>query len=245
MKYMRKKLYVLPLILIIFFMFTGFKGGSGFQIEVDDSYAVATEKKEVTAVAERLGVDEKDVKTYFSKNHLKFIAVSKDKMTQIRVAKFADTRTVTDSATGEEKDLIATIYDSENLTDEQLSQIILLYSNVQSTATVVESNGRKFAKTTEVLEDSGGVYTTTQYLTIAGGRTYIITCYNPGEETSDEVEKIFSTFTATDMTTRINDYESKKKWVIPLIILLCGIVGVSVFGICRSMFKDYVAKMLK
>ena len=221
---MKKTMLILSVLTVSILLFSGFKGGDGFTIEVSNSYAVATNADEVDTVAERLNLSEDEVASYFTQNALCFIAVSDDGKTQVRISRFAD-------------NFSSDVYDAENLTDEQTSRMISLYSTSYDTATVIESGGRRFAKTVETLEDSGGVYTATQYITVSGGNIYAITCYNPGDTESDEIESIFSTFKVNDMTASINSYQTRGKWMIPLIVITCGAVGLSVFGICKRLFE--------
>ena len=206
------------------FLLMAFKGGSGFNIEVDNSYAVATKASEVDTVAERLSMEQSEVKAYFKENALKFIAVSKDTKTQIRISRFAD-------------NFSSSVYDAQNLTDEQINEMASLYGADSDVVSIIESGNRKYAKTTNVLEDSGGVYTATQYATVAGGRIYVITFYNPGEATSKEVEDIFSTFYVRDMTERINSYEVQKKWTIPFIVIVSLAVVIIVISLCKKLYE--------
>lgn len=221
---MKKTVYVFLFAIAAVLIFSGFKGGNGFTIEVNNSYAVATKSSEVDIVADRLGMEEDAVAAHFKENALVFIAVSGDGKTQIRISRFTD-------------NFSSKVYDAENLTEEQASQMISLYSTSYDAADVIESGGRKFAKTTELLKDSGGVYTATQYVTVGGGRTYVISCYNADDGTSEEIEDIFSTFTVEDMSTRISNYEKYRKWLLPVIIITCGAVGIAVFGLCKKLFE--------
>lgn len=221
---MNKKICAVFTAIIALFSLLAFKGGSGFNIEVDNSYAVATKASEVDNVAERLSMEPSEVKAYFKENALKFIAVSKDTKTQIRISRFAD-------------NFSSSVYDAQNLTDEQVNEMVALYGADSDIVSIIESGSRKYAKTTNVLEDSGGVYTATQYVTVAGGRIYVITCYNPGETTSKEVEDIFSTFYVRDMTERISSYEVQKKWVIPFIVIMSVAVVVVVISLCKRLYE--------
>lgn len=221
---LKRKTVLLPIILIALCFLAAFKGGSGFTVEVDNSYAVATKASEVDTVAQRLQMDEATVAQYFKNNALKFIAVSKDTKTQIRISRFQD-------------DFSSDVYDAQNLTDEQIGEMVSLYGAEEENVTVINNSERKYAKIVDVLKDSGGVYTSTQYITVAGGRTYIITAYNPGEATSKEVEKIFSTFSVRDMTERLRSYETQKKWILPFVVIMCVIVAISVIGICKKLYE--------
>ena len=223
---MKKSVCVLAIIVLSFFILTGFSGGDGFNIEINNSYAVATEAGEVDTVAARLNTDEATVASYFKENALSLIAISEDGETQIRISRFSD-------------NFSSRVYATENLTDKQISEMISLYSSSYDTAAVIESGGRKFAKTTGLVKEKDGSvdYTVTQYVTVGGGRTYIITCYNPGQGTSNEIKDIFSTFKIENMTNSIDKYESHKKWIIPLMIITCGVIGLTVFGLCKRLFE--------
>ena len=222
-KSVRFFLAMLAVIAVLFF--SAFKGGSGFTIEIDDSFAISTEASDVEDIAERLNLDEEVVASYFDLNDLKLIAVSEDTKTQIRISRFAD-------------NFSSSVYDAENLTEAQIGEMLSLYGGSNKTFEIIENDSRKFAKITETLKDSGGVYTSTQYVTVAGGRTYVITCYNPSDSTSAEVEKIFSTFTVRDMTTRIEQYKWKKNWIIPGIVAMCIVLGIGVFGLCKKLYEQ-------
>ena len=221
---MRKKLYLLPVVIILIAVLCGFKGGNGFTIETDDDFAVATEEDDVKDVAKRLSISESEVKKYFSDNSLVFIAVSPDGKTQIRISCFSD-------------EFSNDVYDTENLSDEQVSKMMSLYSTSAGIVKVVESGGRKYAKTVQLLNDSGGEYTVTHYVTVASRKTYVISCYNPGVGTSSEVKEIFSTFSANDLSTEIKNYDTQKKWVMPAVIAAFTIVLVCVVGLCIKLYE--------
>ena len=221
---MKKKICILLLVVFSFVLLSAFKGGSGFSVEVDDSFAVATKSSEVEEVAQRLSLETEEVFSYFEQNALKFIAISEDGKTQIRISRFAD------SFSGD-------IYDSENLTPENIAEMVSLYGADTGKVDIVENGGRKFAKITEILEDSGGQYTSTQYVTVASGRTFVISCYNPGKTTSEEVEKIFGTFTVKSIDEHIKSYSVGKKLVLPAIIIACIFVAVTVIGLIKNLYQ--------
>ena len=221
---MKNKICVLLILVFSFVFLCAFKGGSGFSVEADDSFAVATKSSEVEQVAERLSLETAEVSSYFKQNALKFIAISEDGKTQIRISRFAD------SFSGD-------IYDSENLTPEKIAEMASLYGADTGKVDIVENGGRKFAKITEVLEDSGGEYTSTQYVTVASGRTFVISCYNPGKTTSAEVEKVFGTFTVKSIDEHIKSYSLGRKLVMPAIIIACILVAVTVIGLIRRLYQ--------
>ncbi|MBR5922347.1 MAG: hypothetical protein IKZ59_00995 [Clostridia bacterium] len=221
---MRKKLCLLPLLFAAFLFLTAFKGGNGFSIETGDEYAVATNSSDVGDVAERLGMKEKEVTSYFTGNSLVFIAVSKDKKTQIRISRFED-------------DFSRKVYDTEKMSDEQIIDMMSLYSESSGVVKAVESGGRKFARTMQVSKDEGGKFTATQYVTVASGQIYIITCYNPGVGASEEVNKIFSSFSVNDISATIDSYSAQKKWLIPAIIAVFAVVVVCAVSLCLKLYE--------
>ena len=221
---MRKKLCLLPIFIIALLFLTAFKGGNGFSIETGDDFAVATDSSKVGDVAERLGISKQEVASYFTKNSLVFIAVSKDMGTQVRIARFED-------------EFSKKVYDVENLNDAQVIEMMSLYSKSPGVVKSVENGGRKFARTLQVLEDSGGKYTATQYVTIAGGQVYLITCYNSGVGASSEVNKIFSSFSVNDISTNIKNYGTQKKWLIPAIVAIFAVVAVSAGSLCLKLYE--------
>ena len=85
---MKKTVYIFLFAIAAVLVFSGFKGGNGFTIEVNNSYAVATKASEVDIVADRLNMEEDAVAAHFKENALVFIAVSSDGKTQIRISRF-------------------------------------------------------------------------------------------------------------------------------------------------------------
>ncbi|MBO7520331.1 MAG: hypothetical protein J6T73_06085, partial [Clostridia bacterium] len=127
---MKKATYILLFAVAAILIFSGFKGGNGFTIEVSNSYAVATKASEVDIVAARLNMEEDAVASYFKENELVFIAVSSDGKTQIRISRFAD-------------NFSSAVYDAQNLTDEQIDEMVSLYGADAESSSIIESDNRK------------------------------------------------------------------------------------------------------
>lgn len=221
MKALKKSFLALTLVIFAFVTLCGFKSNEGFSLEVDESFAISS-GEDVSAVSERLNLPASEIELYFKNEGLKFIAVSEDTLTQIKLSAFED-----ESSVG---------VDAKDLSEEQM---LSLFSSLSGTVSVVRSGDRNYAKTQEVHKDSGGIYTATQYLTVANGKTWFLSCYNPGDKTSDEIEAVFNSLSFEAKDTRIDDinsqideYNTKKNWIIPFIVVMCAVLlvgGVELF----------------
>ncbi|MBR4910406.1 MAG: hypothetical protein IKZ47_03680 [Clostridia bacterium] len=234
---MKKHILIISLLAAALFILPGFKSPDGFSLEVGDPFAVASSDLSFADAAERLGITEEQVTALFGDSTLKFIAVSPDKQTQIKVYSFED-------------ELSSRVKEADKLTDTQIKELSAVYGLPDANATVITNNSRKFAKTETLHTDSGGKYTLTQFITVADGKIYIVSCSNPEEGTSEEIETVFSTFGIDAMNNsdteaqinsydeQLNNYKTQKILVTVLIIAVCGIIALAVFGIIRKLYKN-------
>lgn len=182
-----------------------------YNITVDENFLSARRGEDLSQVSKAIGIDEAELSTYFNKNGLLYIAVSPDNSTQIRLAAFTD-------------NFSTSAVDINNLDDAALQEFLAsLSTDTENPATIAESGGRKFAVIAETLTDSGGKYTVTQYITVCGGKSYYLSCYNNGEGTSDTVKAAFESFSITE------EAEQPFKWINVAIVF--GIAAFAVISV--------------
>lgn len=153
-----------------------------YTITAGDDFVSAKYGDNLDNVAERLNMKPQDINSYFTKNGLIYLAVSSDSKTQVKISAFCD-------------NFSSEVSDIEYLDDIGLSKFVSAISeDLDTPAQVIENAGRKFLCIKDTLNDSGGVYTVTQYITIFDSKTFYFAGYNPGEDTSNEVTAMFNSF---------------------------------------------------
>ena len=91
------------------------------------------------------------------------------------------------------------------------------------------------------MNDSGGFYTVTQYITIFDSKTFYFAGYNPGEDTSNEVTAMFNSFQLQKPVSETPKLiEQQEKINQQYLFINCGIVIfgavaiVSIIGIIKA-----------
>ena len=154
-----------------------------FDITVGDDYLTARQGENLSDIASVIGATETQLASDFNKGGLLYLSAAPDNSVRIKLSAFADNFSV--------KAIDIAYLDDKNMTE-------FLSTLGGDTGTVLqESGGRKYAVISETVGDS---YTVTQYITICGGKTYYLSCYNNGKETSDTVKQIFESFNLTQKT---------------------------------------------
>ncbi len=154
-----------------------------FNITVGENFISAHKDENLDEISKQLNIDTSELNSYFNKNGMLYLAVSTDNSIEIRLSAFTD-------------NFSAEIIDLSYLDNEQTNEFVSAFAARREVEPrLVENGGRKYIEVVETLTDSGGVYTSTQYITVCGGKSYYLSFYNSGEKTSQEVREIFASFT--------------------------------------------------
>lgn len=182
---------------------------------------------DLTQISQKLNMTTDELNSYFSKNGLLYLAVSSDAKTQIRLSAFTD-------------NFSSAVDDISLLSDEQLRDFIDAVSDkTESSCEVVMCGGRKYISVTDVLKDSGGIYTVTQYITICSGQTFYLACYNDGEGTSSQVKSIFENFSLKTVNAENTYNFTLLKILIGIgILIFTAISVVMIIGVIKSLHKS-------
>mgnify|MGYP003291553725 CR=1 FL=1 len=193
-----------------------------FDIKVPKDFTDVYYGNDVTEVAEILGIGNKELSKTLKDNNIIYFAVSPDKSTQIRVSCAED-------------DFAKKLGDINNLSQKETKNLFksLKVGNNADFKTD-KSNGRNYIRSCEVLKDSGGEYTVTQYITVLNGKSYYLTCYNNGSKTSKEVEKIFQGFSIEDTYKNLIITRYVVAASIILFMLICVAMAVGIFKKLRK-----------
>ena len=199
-----------------------------YTLSPGDNFTSATYGDDLSEIAEKLGMTTDKLNSYFSKNGLLYLAVSDDAKTQIRLSAFTDNFS---SAVG----------DISNLDQEGLQEFKNSVSeDSENTFYTQSNNGRKFIATKSTMQDSGGIYTVTQYITVCDSQIFYLSCYNEGEETATEVQSVFENFKRNSIEPQSSS-NVLNFIIIPGIVIFSVIAVVMIIGIIKSIKKQSVA----
>lgn len=198
----------------VFILLTGISVSASsvsFDITVGDDYLTARQGENLSDIASVIGTTENELSSDFNKGGLLYLSAAPDNSVRIKLSAFADNFSV--------KAIDIAYLDDKNMT-EFLSTL-----GGDPGAVLQESGGRKYAVISETVGDS---YTVTQYITICGGKTYYLSCYNNGKETSDTVKQIFESFTLIQKT------ESGGSPVWLSVVMIFGIIAFSIIAVMMA-----------
>lgn len=208
--------------LMLLFSLTVSAASYEYNLSTGDDFTCVGYGDDMTDIAQKLNMTADELNAYFNKNGLLYLAVSDDTSTQIRLSAFTD-------------NFSSAVCDISHLNEEQLNEFMNSISdNSETGCTVTDNNGRKYVTVTNTLNDSGGVYTVTQYVTICDSKTFYLSCYNNGTETSEQVKNIFNNFSLNSVTTEKNGFAIKFVFITAGIVLFLGLAVFTVIGIVKK-----------
>ena len=212
--------------LLLLLTFSVSAAGYEYAIDTDADFTSAKYGDDLTEISEKLNMTTDDLNTYFSKNGLLYLAVSDDAKTQVRLSAFTD-------------NFSSAVSDISYLDDKALGEFMSAVSEEdENSCEVVLNNGKKFIVVKDTLKDSGGTYTVTQYITICDNKTFYLAGYNEGDQTSQEIEKIFKSFEINGTLPQSNDYNLPLIYVIAGIILFTVLALFMIVGIVNNVRKS-------
>lgn len=218
------KIRILAVITALMLLFSLTVNATSYEYNISpgEDFTCVSYGDDMTDIAQKLNMTADELNAYFNKNGLLYLAVSDDTSTQIRLSAFTD-------------NFSSTVCDISHLNEEQLNEFMNSISdNVETDCTITDNNGRKYVTVTNTLNDSGGVYTVTQYVTICDSKTFYLSCYNNGTETSEQVKNIFNNFSLNSVTTEKSGFDIKFVFIVAGIVIFLGLAVVTVISIIRN-----------
>lgn len=223
---MKVKVLALIAVLMLLFSFNISAATYEYDISTTSDFTSVKRDEDMSSVAQKLNMTADELSSYFKKNSLLYLAVSNDTKTQIRLSAFTD-------------NFSSTVSDISYLANEQLTEFMNAVSDDENDCEIVTNGERKYITLKDTLSDSGGVYTVTQYITICDSQTFYLSCYNEGNDTSDEIENIFKSFTLNASQTRQADNIDDNNLFIFIIL------GIAVFAIVALVMLIGIIKSFK
>ena len=216
------KIVITALLSVLCFLpaFTVFAAADDYTVKEQDGFVITYGDKNIESVAKIMGVTKSELKKKFKDENILFIAVNTDNSIQIRLSRY-------------ETELSKKVEDISYLSDGLLSDIFPELENDNYIKTAIGKT--PFIKNTETLLDSGGNYTSNQYVTIKNGYVYQISVYvseNAEQNLADDFVNNVRILNATI-------YSPRQK-----ILVACGIAVfvILIIIMIRGIIKDIRAE---
>lgn len=194
-----------------------------YSISPSNSFTSVQYGDDLTEISQKLNMSTDDLSTYFNKNGLVYLAVSDDAKTQIRLSAFTD-------------NFSSAVSDISYLDQNALNEFMSAVSeDDESSCELATSNGRKYIVVKDTLQDSGGAYTVTQYITICDSKTFYLSCYNEGEDTSDEIHSVFNGFYLKSIESEENTIKTPLVFISIGVIIFTCLAIVMIIGIIKKL----------
>lgn len=228
-KYFYSKILLcfLVALLVLGSLFVSAEDYGAFSINLPNGYKYALKSEKKSELADIVGVSENELESYFDKGKLELLAVNGDNTSQIKLSVLED-------------DFSKKIVSFNNLTDDR---ILLLansffsgsYEDVTENAKVIKKQNSKYLKYSERLNDSGGEYTVTQFITVYDGKTYRFSVSYTEKQGNDFGDKVFKDFKLKEK----DEISPLLKTVLVFAILVfSALIIFAAVGIVKSYKKD-------
>ena len=219
---MKYRILAIIVILIALMSITTYASSYEYNISPNSNFTAATSNDDLTQISQKLNMTSDELKNYFNKNGLVYLAISDDTKTQIRISCFTD-------------NFSSAVTDMSYLSDEALLEFANAINEDKSTREIITNNDRKYIKVKDTLQDSGGIYTVTQYITICSNKTFYFIGYNQGADTSEEISQAFDSFKINETVS-----QTPTKGIPPMLL----IIGIVVFSIIAVMMIIGIVKTI-
>lgn len=219
---MKYRILTVLLVLLALFSLSVSAASYEYSISPGDDFTAAQHGDDLTEISQKLNMSVDDLNTYFNKNGILYIAISDDAKTQVRLSAFTD-------------NFSSLANDISYLNDDALNEFISAVSeDGENNCKIIVNNNRKFIVVKDTLKDSGGVYTVTQYITICNSKTFYLSCYNSGEDTSEQIDSVFKSLTINSIQTNKNNDNTVLIFIALGILILSTISVVMIIGIIKN-----------
>lgn len=189
-----------------------------YNIALGHDFTVGYPEGDLNELSEIIGKSKDELKGYCESNGVLFIAVNADNTIQIRLSAFKSEFSVKAG-------------DIHSLDSEGLSLFAETLSS-DTDYTVFETQNTTFLKFTANLSDSGGDYTSTQYVTLSNGKVYQLSCYNSGNTESPDIKSAAESFSVGKNTA---SNLRQKVLIAAVLIALAGVIVAMAVGIIKDL----------
>lgn len=142
--------------------FTVFAASDDYTVKEQDGFTICYGDKNLESAAKIMGISKGELSKKFREDDILFVAVNKDNSIQVRLSRY-------------QTELSKKAEDISAFSDDLLNELFPELKNDNYAKTTIGKT--TFIKNTENLKDSGGDYTSEQYITIKNGYIYQISVY--------------------------------------------------------------------
>lgn len=208
------------LLICIFTSFTVFASNSAL-IKTGDEFFVLGEDKQV---AEILNLTEDDIYSHCEENSIIYFAVNQNRSKQIQVTRLSSEFT---------KNIGNLSYLDENEIQLVAPQLIGV-DGIKGE--IIDKRGQLFILAKSKTEDSGGNYTLTQYITVAGENKYILSFYTGEDADEKYIKDVFDSFNANGFIDTSKTDGVFNRIVVPVLLVFFAAAALGiVFTIVRDL----------
>lgn len=173
---MKKAVSIIFLTVFLIFSFASCAPKADYSIGIPKGFAAAYSTDDTDELAKALGVDTKEIKSYFKEDKLALMAVNSDNSVQIKLSRFVNSYS---------KAIQSFSSDDENIIKDYASA-----AGIENYK-IVSSNDTKFIFVKTKVSDSDGGYVSSRYITVKNGEFYVLSCFNRGDEQDKKISEVF------------------------------------------------------
>lgn len=178
----------------------------------DDFYLYGRDNKKLADV---LSMSEAEVSAYCKDNNITLLAVNADNTKQIR-------------ETTRETEFSKTVNNLAVLKNDEIIDLTYQLCGIENVkGKVIEKDVYKYLKIEVKSQDSGGEYILTQYITVKGGKSVVLSFYTSGGKDTSYTEDIFN--------SQFSNIGATKTWLTVALAFVLGLCAVLCVMIVRDL----------
>lgn len=219
------KKFLSALIIIILVSGAHAYADTDFSIKPDgDFYIYGTDN---TDIAQILNITESELQSYCGEKTV-YLALNRENTKQIRIYET-------------QNDFTNSVVNISSLSNDKIMDLLPQITGIDNIkGEVIDKNGQKFIKTQLRSSDSGGEYIITEYITVAGRKSYVLSFYTDIDADTDYIEKTFETFDSVNFEKQEKQNSSALEFVLPAFTVIFGIITFAVgFTVVRDLRKRH------
>lgn len=173
---MKKAVSIIILTAFLCLAFASCAPKADYSIGIPKGFSAAYSTEDADELAEALGVDTKEIKSYFKEDKLILMAVNGDNSVQIKLSRFENSYS---------KAIQSFSSSDENIIKDYASSAgIYNYK-------IVSNNETKFIFVETQVSDTYGGYVSSRYITVKNGEFYVLSCFSKGKEQDKRISEVF------------------------------------------------------
>ncbi len=218
---MKKAVSIIILTAFLCLAFASCAPKADYSIGIPKGFTAAYSTEEADGLAKALGVETKEIKSYFKEDKLALMAVNSDNSVQIKLSRF--------------ENAYSKAIQSFSSNDENIIRDYASAAGIENYK-IVTNNETEFIFVKTKVSDTDGGYVSSRYITVKNGEFYVLSCFNRGDE---QDKKISETFKSLDIKT---DTASLPVWQTVLIAGSIALFTAVIAAVAVDFIKERKSK---